>query len=62
MYTEFECDSVHLHFPKLTLHQDCGIYMVQNLIYYLFFDEKKKVQIYILINVPTILVDLVEEN
>lgn len=60
---EFECDTVHDYFPKLTLHHDCGIYMVETLIYYLFFDNtKKKVLIYLLISVPTKLVNLVEES
>lgn len=52
---------MHLYFPKLTFHQDCGIHLVQNLIYYLFFDEKS-IQIYLFISMPIKFVDLVEES
>lgn len=56
---------MYLSFPKLTLHQNCGPYLGQNLIYYLFFEENRertKVQIYLLISVPIKLIDLMEES
>lgn len=56
---------MHISFPKLTLHQNRGPYMAQNLIYYLVFEENRertKVQIHLLFSVPTKLIDLMGDS
>lgn len=62
---EFDCNRMHISFPKLTLHQNRGPYMAQNLIYYLVFEENRertKVQIHLLFSVPTKLIDLMGDS